>query len=246
MKKALVLARREMAGYFFSPLAYVIGAGFLAFSAVVFFYGLRMLGIPAIFAGGNEASLRPLFEAMALGMIVAAPLLTMRLVSDEYRSGTIETLMTAPITDTEVIAGKFLGVMGFYVVLLACTGLFLALLAAYGEIDVGVAVTGYLGMLLLGAAYISVGLFTSTMTRYQLVAAIVGIGILAVFVTLMYMLVSYAPAPVDYIASRLNAMTYFKDFSRGMLDTRGVIYFVSATALLLFLSVKTLESKRWR
>jgi len=246
MRKAIVLARREMAGYFFSPLAYVIGAGFLAFSAGVFFFGFRLLGIPAIFQSGNEATLRPLFEMMAYSMIVAGPLLTMRLISDEYRSGTIETLMTAPVTDTEVVVGKFLGVMCFYIALLACTGVFVALLAAFGELDVGVAVTGYLGMVLLGAAYISVGLFTSTMTRYQLVSAIVGIGILAAFVAVMYMLVSYAPQPLDLIASKLNAMTYFKDFSRGMIDTRGVIYFLSATALLLFLSVKTLESKRWR
>jgi ABC-2 type transport system permease protein len=246
MSKALVLARRELASYFFSPMAYVIGAGFLAFCAGVFFFGLEALGIQAIFRSGNEASLRPLFEAMAYGMIVAGPLLTMRLVSDEYRSGTIETLMTAPVTDAQVIAGKFLGVMGFYVVLLLFTGVFLAVLGAFGEIDAGVAVMGYLGLLLLGAAFVSVGLFASTLTRYQLVAAIVGIFILTVFVSVMHMLVVYAPQPLDQVASRLNAMTYFKDFSRGVLDTRGLVYFISATLLLLYLSVKALESKRWR
>lgn len=246
MTKMLVLARRELAGYFFSPMAYVIGAGFLAFSAAVFFFGLRVLDIQPIFRSGNEASLRPLFEAMAYGMIVAGPLLTMRLVSDEYRSGTIETLMTAPVTDTEVILGKFLGVMGFYLVLLACTAVFLVLLGAYGQIDAGLAVMGYLGMILLGAAFVSVGLFASTLTSYQLVAAIVGIAILTAFVTLMYTLVTHGPQPLDQIAAHLNAMTYFRDFSRGIFDTRGLVYFLSATALVLFLSVKTLESKRWR
>ena len=238
MKKAFILARRELAGCFFSPMGYVVGALFLLSSGLWFFH--------RIFVPGNEASLRPLFEAMAYIMVFAVPLLTMRLLSDEFRSGTIETLMTAPITDAEVITGKFLAVMGFYVALLSCTAVFLGLMAAYGNPDAGVAVMGYLGMLLLGSAFVSVGLFASTTTPYQLVAAIVGIAILAVFTILMQVLVAHAPEPVNHIAGRLNAMTYFKDFARGVFDTRGVDYFLSATGLMLFLSVKMLESKRWR
>ncbi|MHC4294671.1 MAG: ABC transporter, partial [Planctomycetota bacterium] len=99
---------------------------------------------------------------------------------------------------------------------------------------------------LLGAAFASVGLFASTLTRYQLVAAIVGIAILSVFTILMQALVAYGGDPLNYIAAKLNAMTYFRDFSRGTFDTRGLVYFLSATALMLFLSVKTLESQRWR
>jgi len=232
------LARRELAGCFFSPMGYVVAALFLLSSALWFFH--------KIFVPGNEASLRPLFEAMGYIMVFAVPLLTMRLLSDEFRSGTIETLMTAPVTDAEVIIGKFLAVMGFYAALLCSTLVFLALMAAYGEPDTGVALMGYLGMLLLGAGFISVGLFASTTTPYQLVAAIVGIAILAVFTIMMQILVTNAPEPVNHIAARLNAMTYFKEFSRGVFDTRGVVYFLSATGLMLFLSVKTLESKRWR
>ena len=160
MKKALTLARREIAGYFFSPVAYVIGALFLLSTGLWFFQ--------TIFIPGQEASLRPLFDTMAYLMIFAMPVLTMRLVSEEYHSGTIETLMTAPVTDAEVIVGKFLGVMAFYVVLLLCTGVLLALMAAFGQPDPGLAAMGYLGLLLLGAAYAAVGLFTSTLTRYQI------------------------------------------------------------------------------
>jgi len=238
MRKTLVLARRELAGYFFSPMAYVIGALFLLSSGLWFFHH--------IFVPGSEASLRPLFEAMAYIMVFAVPLLTMRLMSDEVRAGTIETLLTAPVTDTEVILGKFLGVLGFYAVLLAGTAGFLILMVAYGQPDVGVAVMGYLGMLLLGAAFISVGLFTSALTQYQIVAAIVAIAILAIFAILMQVLVAYAPAPLNHLAARLNAMTYFRDFSRGVLDTRGLVFFLTVTAMFLFLSVKTLESRRWR
>ena len=105
---------------------------------------------------------------------------------------------------------------------------------------------GYLGMLLLGAAFLSVGLFTSTLTRYQILAALVGIAILSFFALLMQPLISYGPESIGHLAARLNAMTYLKDFAKGVLDVRGLVYFLSATMLFLFLSVKTLESRRWR
>jgi ABC-2 type transport system permease protein len=238
MHKTLAVARRELAGYFYSPVAYVVGALFLLASGLWFFY--------RIFIPGNEASLRPLFEAMAYIMVFATPLLTMRLVSDEIRSGTIETLMTSPVTDAAVVVGKFLGVLAFYLVLLAGTVVFLALMAVYGQPDLGVAATGYLGMVLLGAAYLSVGLFASTLTPHQLVAAIVGTAILAIFAIMMQVLVANAGEPWNYLAAKLNAMAYFRDFSCGMFDTRGVVFFLTATGLFLFLSVKTLESRRWR
>ena len=238
MRKAFVLARREMAGCFFSPMAYVVGALFLLAGGLWFFH--------RIFVPGNEASLRPLFEAMAYIMVFAAPLLTMRLLSDEFHSGTIETLMTAPVTDTEVIVGKFLGTMGLYLVLLACTGVFLGLMAVYGQPDWGVAFMGYVGMILLGAAYVAVGIFASTLTPYQLVAAIVSAAILALFVILMQLVVAHGAEPWNELAAKLNAMTYFKGFSRGVLDSRGLVFFLSAAALFLFLSVKSLESRRWR
>ncbi len=238
MKKALVLARRELAGCFFSPLAYVVGALFLLTSGLWFFY--------RIFIPGNEASLRPLFEAMAYIMVFAAPLLTMRLLSDEYRSGTIETLMTSPVSDTAVVLGKFLGVMAFYLILLAATGAYLALMAVYGQPDAGVAAMGYLGMVLLGSTFIAVGLFASALTAHQLIAAIVGTAILAAGAIMMPWVVAQGAEPWNYLAARLNAMTYFSDFSRGVLDSRGVVYFLSVTALFLFFSIKALESRRWR
>jgi ABC-2 type transport system permease protein len=238
MTKTLVLARREMAGYFFSPMAYVIGALFLLTSGAWFFY--------RIFLPGHEASLRSLFDAMAYLMVFAMPVLTMRLVSDEYRSGTIETLMTAPVSDAEVIIGKFLGVMAFYVVLLALTGAYLALVVVYGQPDAGVALAGYLGMLLLGAAFAAVGVFASALTPHQLVAALVSASILAFFALVMQLVVANAPEPINQVAARLNAMSYFQDFSRGVVDTRALVYFLTVTALMLFLGVKTLESKRWR
>ena len=179
-------------------------------------------------------------------MVFAVPLMTMGLLSKEFDSGTIETLMTSPVTDAQVVLGKFLGVMVFYLVLLATTLVFLGLMSAFGRPDAGVAAAGYLGMILLGAAYVSVGLFASALTRHQIISAVVAIGILAFFVLLMGYLVGLGIRPLADIAAKLNAMAYFKDFSRGVFDSRGLVYFLSATALFLFLSVKVLESRRWR
>lgn len=235
--KAITLARRELTAQFFSPIAYVIGAAFLLLTAAWFFLNLRI---------GGEASLRPLFDGMAVLMIFAVPLLTMGLLSKEFDSGTIETLMTSPVTDTQVVLGKFLGVLVYYLILLATTLVFLGLMAAFGRPDIGVAAAGYLGMILLGAAYLSVGIFASALTRHQILAAVAAIGILAFFALLMGFVVGLGMRPWADLAAKLNAMAYFRDFSRGVFDSRGLVYFVSATALFLFLSVKVLESRRWR
>ena len=247
MLKFMTLARRELAAYFFSPLAYVVAVCFFGACCWVFFFGLRpFFPIDPIFVTNQEASLRGLFVTMAWAMTVAAPLLAMRLLSEEFSIGTIETLMTAPVTDTQVILGKFLGVLVYYLVLLATTVTFLVLIAVYGRPDPGVVLMGYLGLVLLGAAFLSVGLFASTLTRMQIVAGIVGITILLGFVATMQLLTIHGSTGVAQVAGRLNAMTYFKEFARGVFDTRGTVFFLSIAALFLFLSVKALESRRWR
>jgi ABC-2 type transport system permease protein len=248
MRKTLIVARREMANYLFSPMAYVVGAVFLAVSSILFFYGFPPLRVDPVFVNGGDASLKTLFYDLAWVMVFIAPLLTMRLVCEEYRSGTIEKLATAPISETAIIAGKFLGVLALYAMLLATTLVFLILVASFGKPDPGVALMGYLGMLLLGAAFLAVGLFTSCITRYQVLGALVGVAILSLFALLMQEIVGSTRAPelLREAADRMNAMSYFRDFARGVFDTRGLVYFLTATVLFLFLSVKTLESRRWR
>ncbi len=249
MSKVLTIARKEIAGYFFSPLAYVVGALFLC--AVAF----KFAPPPAFWTGSREwfilvphqqASFRALFEMMGLAMTVVAPLLTMRLISEEYHSGTIETLMTASVTDAQVVLGKFVGVFLFYLALLGSTLIFLVLMLLFARPDGGVVVMGYLGMILLGAAFLAVGVFTSTLTRHQLLAAVAAIVILAVFALLSEPLAAHSPEPWNKIAARLSAMSYLRSFARGLFDTRGVVFFLSITGGFLFLSTKTLESRRWR
>ncbi len=231
-------------------MAYVVAAMFLLLVGVIFLWGVQIpflkIEMEPVFRSGAESTLRPLFDVLAYGLAVVVPLLTMRLVAEEFRSGTIETLMTAPVTDAAVVLGKFIGAFVLYLLLLVATGVFFGLVVVFGKPDWGVAGMGYLGMVLLGAMYISVGLFASTLTRHQLVAGLIGIAILAFFTGGLYLVVQTVPAEYAQAVSKLNMITYFSDFSRGVFDTRGLVFFLTVTAFFLFISVKVLESRRWR
>jgi ABC-2 type transport system permease protein len=250
MRKVLTLARRELSAYFFSPMAYVVAFLFLLTVGMLFLWGLKVpflkIRIEPVFRTGAESTLRPLFDVLAYGLVIVVPLLTMRLMAEEFRSGTIETLMTAPVTDTDVIGGKFLGAMALYLLLLAATGVFFLLVVIFGQPDWGVAGMGYLGMILLGASYVSVGLFASTLTGHQLVAGLIGIAILAFFTAGLYLLVLVLPGSYGDAISRANMINNFSYFPKGVLDARSVVFFITITAFFLFLSVKVLESRRWR
>jgi ABC-2 type transport system permease protein len=238
VSNVVTLTRRELQATFFSPIAYVVGAGFLLLSGYFF---LRDVLVP-----GNEASMRPLFDNMARLLVFAIPLLTMRSLSDELSSGTLETLMTAPVTDAQVILGKFTGIMLFYVALLATTLLDAILLLHYAELPWQAVAMGYLGLLLLGAAFTAVGLFASTLTRHQILAALIGAGLLSAMTFMMDYLGGLRGDLWRVITSGMNLLGHFDDFSKGILDTRALVMLISAAVFFLFLAVKVLESRRWR
>ena len=238
MKNIVAVTQRELAACFYSPIAYVTGFLFLLATGLYF--------ILVTLAPGGEASLRPLFEVMSVVLIFLLPLLTMRCLSEELSSGTVETLMTAPVTETQVIAGKFFGVLLFYVVILATTLLYLYLIARYSTPEAGLVTFGYLGMILLGALYIAVGIFTSACTRHQLLAAVLAASILAVLTLLADEIAPLLPAVWRGILARVNIFEHFEEFAKGIFDTASLIYFVSVTAFFLFLAARVLESKRWR
>jgi ABC-2 type transport system permease protein len=238
IRNVSALTQRELAASFFSPVAYVVAAVFLVATGYLF--------TNDILVTGAEATVKPMLDSIAKILVFAIPLLTMRVLADEFASGTIETLMTAPVTDTEVVTSKFLGVLVFYVALLATTLFHVIILSRYGGSQWGVVLFSYFGMILLGSLYVSVGVFASALTRYQLVAAIIAVGVLSVFTL-----------AVDAIAVRLggvwrtalgyvNVLKHFEDFSKGIFDTRALVFFVSGTLFFLFLAVKVLESRRWR
>ncbi len=238
MRNVTVLTQRELNAQFYSPIAYVVLAVFLVVSGIIFG--------SANFRPGAESSVRVLFSLVPMTLVFFVPLLTMRLLADEFRSGTIETLMTAPINDAEVILGKFFGALLFYMVMLAATLVYPIFIAAYGQLDTGMAVSSYLGMFLVGALFISVGLFFSTCTQNQVVAGVCSIVLLAVFTFLGDYLAANQEGTLRVLLQHLSINTHYENFTRGMVELSGVTFFATTTILFLFLAVKMLEFRRWR
>ncbi len=236
MPKIAVIARRELGSVFTRPLAYVWAAVFLVLVGVLF---------ALHFGPGQEASLRQLFNDIVVVLVLAIPLLTMPLFSEEYSRGTIETMMTAPVSEIDLTLGKFLGVFGFYVVLLATTLPHLILLRVFGEPEVGQAIVGYAGMLLVGGAFISIGLFFSSISRDQLTSGLLSALALAV-VTLLPWLVRRVSGFWADVIKYVSVTDHFDNFSKGIVDSSSLVFLLSVTVFFLFVTVKVVESRRWR
>src|SRR5450432_464162 len=161
MTRSITIARRELASYFHSPIAYVAMFAFLLAAGGLFWED---------FQPGHPAAMRTIFEWMVWLLVIIVPLLCMGLLAQEWASGTIETMMTAPVGETDMVIGKFLGSFGFFVVLLSPTLLYVLMLLMYGRPDFGPILSGYIGILLVGALFNAVGLFCSSLTKSQVVA----------------------------------------------------------------------------
>ena len=239
MRNVGTLTQRELSTFFYSPIAYVVLAVFLVVTGMFF--------ISDNFVPGGEPSLRITFgNYLPVILVFIVPMLTMRLMSEEFRSGTIETLMTAPVSEVDVVLGKFLGTLVFYLVMLATTLLHVILVACYGPLDVGLLLCNYLGLILLGGLYISVGLFFSACTRNQVIAVLCSFVLLAVFTFLANYLARGQEGALRVVLQHLSLIAHFQDFARGLVHTNHLVFFVTSTVLFLFLAVKTLESRRWR
>jgi ABC-2 type transport system permease protein len=237
MTRAPAIARRELSSYFYSPIAYVALTLFLLASGVAFWDD---------FQPGAPAEMRHIFQWMVWLLVFIVPVLSMGLLAQEWASGTIEPLLTAPVNETDVVVGKFFGSLGFFVVLVAPTLLFAVLLSAFGQTDKGAIACGYLGILLVGALFIAVGLFCSSLTRSQVVAAVSAAAVLFI-VTIVPWWVAGKATLGDFwrgVAGQCVLRRY-EDFSKGVIDTGNVVFFVAATVLFLFLTIKVLESRRW-
>ncbi len=239
MRNLGTMTRRELSAYFLSPIAYAVIAIFLFCTGLAFALGS--------FQNGAEASLRSLFQGwITLFLLLVLPMLTMRLLSEEYRGGTIESLMTAPVTDVEVVLGKFLGAFAFYLVLLATLLLYPLVMTFFGHVDWVLLFCNYLGLMLMGGLFIAVGLFFSACTKHQVVAALCSMALLA-FMTFAFQGLSTAVEGwPKTLLLHLSVRSHFDDFVRGLLDINHVIFFVTMMALFLFLAVKTVEFRRWR
>ncbi len=247
MRPTLAVIRRELIAYFSSPLAYIVMTAFLLMQGYIFYLIVSFLNNPAteamtplqLFFGGT------LFFWLFLLFVV--PVITMRLVAEERRSGTIEVLLTSPLTEAQVIIGKFIAALAFYVALWLPTGVYVVILKQHSAIDLGPVASGYLGVLLLGFAFLGVGLFTSTLTNNQLIAAILAFAAMVfLFSAGLVEQLMVSSSPVKSAFAYMNLWDQMDDFARGIVDTRHVVYQLSVGVLFLFLATKSLEVKKWR
>jgi ABC-2 type transport system permease protein len=243
MNAVWTLARREMAATFDSPIAYIAATVFLVVTGLLFFFGHDG---SADFFAAREATLRPLFEYAPWVMAVILPAVTMRLVAEEKKSGTLELLVTLPVTDLQIVLGKLLGGLGFLVVALAVTLVFPLLVASIGRPDLGAVAGGYLGLLLIGTAFLALGLLTSTWTHNQIVAFIVGALLCVFFWTATDALIKLAFDKPPLALQLLSFKTQFDDFTKGVVDFRNVVYFLSVASVAVAGSTWSLQSRHWK
>ena len=254
MNNILAIAHKELKAYFASPIAYVV-IGLFALMFGYFYYallglfieqGTRMMGLQ----GGptqnvNEQMIRPLFLNTSVLLLFLLPMITMRTYSEEKRSGTIELLLTAPLTDVQIIMGKFLGAMAVYAAMLAVTFVHIGVLFAFGAPEWIPIATGYLGLLLMGACFISVGLLISSFTRNQIVAGTITFAVFLLLWVINWIgpLTGPRMSPVlDY----MSITSHLDDFTRGVVDTKHLVYYVSFIAFGLFLTARSVDTERWR
>lgn len=244
MRNLFTIWRRELAACFLSPIAYVTIVMFLSVAGGTFV---------VLVLNGRDAGLLPvmLFESVILWLPVLITVISMRLFAEEKRSGTIETLMTAPVTEAEVVLGKYAGAVSFLilVVMPAIGDIFILKFMSPGvrSVDVGAILGGALILLLLSSLCVSIGLFVSLLTKNQIVAAVLCMCVVWCVILFGWIL-STLPLWVDMsrFADYISATTHIQDFARGLIDVRTVILYVSGTLFMLFVSVRVLESRRWR
>jgi|KBSMisStandDraft_5_1062788.scaffolds.fasta_scaffold35037_2 ABC-2 type transport system permease protein len=256
MSNVLAIAHKELRAYFNSPIAYIV----LGFFAVLFgwFYigildwfvrqGMQMgeLGM----GGGqnmnlNQQMVRPLLLNMTVVFLFLLPLVTMRTYAEEKRSGTIELLLTSPLTDLQIVLGKFLGAMALYGAMLLITLVHFGLLFVFGNPDWKPLAVAYLGLLLFGGCFISIGLFISSLTKNQIVAGAATFGVFLLLWVIDWIGQSLGPTG-ESILKYMSMTEHLDDFVKGVIDTKHLVYYLSFIAFGLFLTVRSVDTERWR
>lgn len=258
MRNFYLIAKKELHSYFSSPVAYVVITMFLVITGYFFYNQFAIFSTlsfqaatnPAIAKQQNllnitETVVRPLFGNISVIMLLMMPLLTMRLFSEEKKSGTIELLLTYPITDIEVILGKFFACLTVFVLMLLLTATFPILLMVFGSPETGPVLTGYIGLFLMGASFISLGIFTSSLTENQIIAATLSFGILFLFFMMGYSVSLMGPT-LGNLMMYISLIGHLEGFAKGVIDTTDIIYYSVFITLFIFLTIRVLESKKWR
>ncbi len=247
MTGLLATLKRELMAYFFSPLAYVILTFFLLINGYVFSLIVGFLADPR--AGSDTAPLKLFFGDTFffwLILLFITPILTMRLLAEERRTGSIESLMTAPVSEAQVVVGKYLAALGFYAFLWLPTLVYVAIIARNSEVDTGPIAAGYIGVLAIGGLFLAIGVFGSSFTKNQIVAAVATFAMLMMLFAVAFLDSLVTSQAVKDVLSHMNLLAHMDEMSKGIVDTRRIVYYLSAIALFLFLASRTLEAKKWR
>ena len=253
MKNIKIIFNKELLGYLKSPMAYIVAASF--FTITGFFF------VASVSDAFSEASIRGFLAGAVFFMIFLSPALTMRLIAEEQKLGTMELLMTSPLKDFEIVIGKFLAALSIIIIMIIGTFFYPIILFIFGVPDFGPIITGYLGLILYSAATLSIGIFASSLSSNQLISLVVGSGILS-FLTF-----------IDFVSSRVGGVTgtilnelqlggsfslfdsgsfgiaeggHFADFARGIVNIYDIIFYLSISLVFILLTVFSLESRRWR
>jgi ABC-2 type transport system permease protein len=234
MSNVMAVTQRELLSLFWSPIGYIVIAGFWLVTGV-------LVWATDAFTPGQPAMLRDVFMWTPFVLTLIIPAISMRTLSEEYRTGTIETLMTAPVTDTQMVLGKWLASYFFYLIMIAGTLIYLVLMAIFGNPDWGSAAAAYLGLVLVGLAFTAFGVFASSLTAW-----ILGAVPLMLVAWFAFFVVGRVEGWTREILQQVNIMGRFGEFARGQVALDGVVFFIAAAFLFLFLTVKVVESRRWR
>ncbi len=260
MKKILIVTGRELKSYFISPIAYVIlGSftliiGWFYFNLVARFIQLtkiyELFRRPDILMrmNLNDMVIQPLFYNMTVILIIITPIMTMRLLAEEKNMHTDELILTSPISTWEIVLGKFFGAFIFFLVMVLFTGIFMIELFTYSnpKPEFGPVISAYLGIILMGSAFLSVGIFTSSITSNQLVAAVTSFLILLMFYVINIVSTSVSSKALGDVLNYVSLIKQFDDFTKGVIDIRNVVYYLSFITIGLFFSKLSLDSLRWR
>ncbi len=252
MRNVLTIAGKELRSYFTSPVGWVVMGFFALLFGYFFFAHLDFFvrrSMQSAMGGSpvnvNQDMIRGVFSNATIIILFLMPMITMRTYAEEKRSGTIELLLTSPVTDIEIVLGKFFGAVGFFVALMGVTMLDMSLVFIFGNPEVMPVLTAYLGLLLMGGAFISLGLFVSSTTKNQVVAGAATFVVLLLLWVISWVGSSFGPNTAA-VLSYLSITEHFDDFSKGVIDTKHVLYYLSVTAFGLFLTVKSVDTERWR
>jgi gliding motility-associated transport system permease protein len=256
MRNTLAIAHKELRAYFASPIAYIV-IGFFALLFGWFYIGILDWFVRQGMQMGqfgmqgpqnmnvNQQMIRPLLLNMTVVFLFLLPLVTMRTYAEEKRSGTIELLLTSPLTDLQIVVGKFLGAMALYSAMLAVTMIHFGLLFVYGNPDWKPLAVAYLGLFLFGGCFISVGLFISSLTKNQIVAGAATFGVFLLLWVVDWIGQSLGPTG-ESLTKYLSMTEHLDDFVKGVIDTKHLVYYVSFITFGLFLTMRSVDAERWR